>query len=278
MKLDKAVFQRKHKSSRYNVKYHLFNERSKTLEQSINIPKSIEKKKGLVTLKNVCFSGLMGTFFEDVKLNRICYKPKINKVLKSKDVQRWIDIAKAGRLLPPYVEFEHLKKTFLLRCNIPPSLLYVYLCTLRDVEEEPDFVRITSYLVEKGMDIHAAVVAASGITINNSGHHYLRIHAGYSDRPVTSVKVPLGKIFQLKKFLENPSTYDKRSCTLLGKSTSTTYAGSQFSAQNTIGKIPASTEKEISIADLFDEDIVDMLSSGKYSKKLYDKYLARKKK
>jgi hypothetical protein len=271
MKLEATVFKRKHVSSKYHVEYHLFNEQSEPTGPP-TIPTNIKNKKGLISLKYVCFSGLMGTFSAN-KLNRICYKPKVNKILKSKDVKRWIDIAKAGRLLPPYVEFKHLKKTFLLQCDVPPSLLYVYLCTLRDLEEEPDFVRITSYLVEKGMDIHAAIVTASTITINNLGHHYLRLNAPYSEKPITSIKVCLGHIFQLKKFLMNPSTYDKRNCASLNVDT---YSSRQFSAQNTIGNI-SSTAVTVPIADLFDKNIVDMLSSGKYSKKLYDKHIAAKK-
>ena len=269
LKNNAAVFKRKHKSSNYKVEYHLFRERNRSLG-GLTIPDDVKKKKGLVTLKNVCFSGLMGAFKADKKkLNRLCYKPRVNKVIKSKDVKHWIEIAKAGRLLPPYVEFEHLKKTFLLRCNIAPSLLYVYLCTLRDVEEEPDFVRITSHFVDEGMDIHAAIVAASSICINNSGHHYLSLNAAYSERPVSSIRVSLAHIFQLKKFLMNPSRYDKRSCVLLKNLTA-------FSAQNTIGRIESAGAGEIPIADLFDKYIADMLSSGKYSKKLYNKYATSK--
>lgn len=270
MKLENAaIFKRKYKLAKYNVEYYLFHERSKSLGETITIPTNPKKKKGVVALKHVCFSGLMRTFTAS-KLNRICYKPKVNKILKPKDISRWIDIAKEGRLLPTYVKFEHLKKTFLLRCNIPPSLLYVYLCTLRDLEEEPDFVRITSYLIKEGMDIHAAVVAASSITINNSGHHYLGLSASYYKRPITSIRVSLTNIFQLKKFLMNPSTYDKRSCTLLGNV-------NLFSAQNVIGKISV-PEKAIPITDLFEENIVNMLSSGVYNKNDYNKYTAAKEK
>lgn len=271
MKLETEVFKRLHKSSQYDVEYHLFRQRSKTLGPII-IP-DLKEEKDVITLKYVCFSGLLGTFSKNLKkINRICYKPKINKILKTSDVKDWIDISKAGKLLPPYIEYEHLKKIFLLRCNIPPSLLYVYLCTLRDLQEEPDFVRITSYLVKNGMDIHAAIVAASSISINNSGHHYLSLYAPYSERPITSVKVSLSNIFQLKEFLDNPSTYDKRNCVLLGSS----YA--VFSAQNAIHGIslPSLKDKDIPILDLFDENIANMLSLGTYDQEQYDKYITSK--
>lgn len=271
MKLKKSVLKRRYTTSRYAVEYHLFPERSKSLGTTVTIPKNPKKKKGVVSLKYVCFSGLMGTFVADSKkLNRLCYKPKVNKILKAKEVERWIDIAKAGRLLPPYVEAEHLKETFLLRCDVSPSLLYVYLCTLRDVEEEPDFVRIASYFIEQGMDIHAAVVAASGITINNCGHHYLALHAPYSEQPTSSISVKLKTIIQLKKFLKNPSEYDKRSCTLLTKNTG--YSDSAFSAQNIISQISSPVDASIPILDLFDENMVKMLSSDKNIKKHYDEY------
>jgi len=277
MKIDKSIFKRHYRAtSKYNVEYHLFRERCKSLGTTLTIPKDPKNKKGAVSLKYVCFSGLMATFTADKKrLNRICYKPKVHKTLKAKDVKRWIDIAKSARLLPPYVEFEHLKKTFLLRCNISPSLLYVYLCSLRDLEEEPDFVRISSYFIEQGMDLHAAVVTASTMAINNSGHHYLNLRASYQERPVKSVNVPINVVLQLKKFLRNPSTYDKRSCTfLIGKN----YSESMFSAQKIIHGISVPVTANIPILDLFNENVVEMLSSHKKDsiKKYYDKY--RKKK
>lgn len=99
--------------------------------------------------------------------------------------------------------------------GMPPSLLYAYICHLRNVDEEPYFIYNLLTLVENyDLNPWTSYVLASAFSVVNSGHHPLAIggNTGLGGR------VRVMSMFNLRDYFANPHKKDTR--TLLNPGTS----------------------------------------------------------
>jgi len=254
MKFDKEIVASKYKFSReFHVDYDLYKRKSGA---KIHIPKvrltDVEKCSGY------CFGSLLSQL-DGAKYNRLAYKPVFetkNKrnVLNKTDIKRWYKIAIENKLLPDYVSPSHFDKTFVLDLeNISPSLLFVYLCTIRNVEEEPDFVRSVVHLVDqRGMAMFAAIVLVTKLTFNKSLHHYMSFGKYYgTELNINRVRMELKFMISLKRYLKEPRKDDKR------KPSSQT----RFNAYQTIEGI-SKIEFKVGAKDVFNEHILAAINSN----------------
>lgn len=224
-------------SDPYVVVYYLYNVK----DDKIKVPTDITKLKGAQKCGGACFSDLLYSL-RDTSYNRIYYKPK-NK-LKDK-AEKWIAFAVQHKLLPSYVKPEWVESGFVLEVDkqISPSLLYLYLTTIRQLDEDRNFSSAVMHLCDVGMDVHAAVVTASLYTIYGIGHFYLNTSA-YNYGDVFNVgkrNIPLRNVIGLKRFLENPTIYDSRNC----------FSGGSFNAYSIISNSICKIERKVNVRQLF---------------------------
>ncbi len=200
-----------------DVTYRVFH--SDTME----IPKSNKIDGSVEANHTACFSGIPYAIKEKKDLNRLLYifdaTRNAMKVTSYEDRLKWIDIAIANNALPKYIKnSDIIENRYLFKLddkNLTPSLLYIYLTTIRVMNEEPGFVRNMITLIEKyKMDYSLAWVFASKISHTNSGHNIIPISRNGAIVPsnVDDVKgVQLRYAMALKGYLSNPRKYDTRS-------------------------------------------------------------------
>lgn len=183
------------------VSYTLYKEKA-------DIPVAPEKHDGY-NLEGVCFSDLL---YEVSNYNRIYYKPGTN--LSKNQTKQWIDFCVKYKLLPSYVSSDQSGYVLKIDNEVPPSLLYVWLCLIRHVWENPDFCVSVIHLVENEMDVYAALVTATLFNVNGAGHNFLSLSSSdqYDYLTLAKVRIPIAHIISLRRFMENPKKYDNRIC------------------------------------------------------------------
>ena len=215
------------------------------------VPEKIEEVFKTNTHSGVCFSGLL-YLIKANKANRMFYKmqtvlPGIDKVdyppiLTSKERSQWLNLAKDYKLLPEYINEDSMedekppselaKGVFIIDLEgLTPSLLYIYLSTIRNIREDPGLPKAVLYLVnEIGMNFYLAYVFASAIVMSTSGHHIIQSQRpygvfkqkysnrfGYVYEPIDSsqlqkdVKIPVSTSIGIQRMLHAPNKYDKKS-------------------------------------------------------------------
>lgn len=240
LSLNDKVLRRIFSPENYSARCYLFRDLNSPAPP---IPQSAQK------VESSCFRFLSTI---QSNCNRVAYLPKLNrtKVLTNKQRYRWIELSKDWKMLPPYVQPKHMEETFVLDVNISPSLLYLYLCQLRHMEEFPDIVRITIYLVDLGVDPYLALCAASKIGCSNGGHNYFSFYGYGSENGDSTINVLLA--LALKWFANNPTKYDKRQCE----------QGMMFNCSSTITNIIGSLHPIlVAIKELDDPLLVDIMAT-----------------
>jgi len=243
---DKIVCNKVSTSRPYHVAYALYESKTKRMQ----IPKPMPRKT-----TNICFSGLIHLCRNS---NRMYYKPRLEpdiKVLTKTCAKKWVALCVENRLLPEYVQPSGIDDGFVLNLNdISPCLLYVYLCTIRFVEEEPDFVRSVVYLVSKEkMNMYAAIVFGTMLTCSKPGHHYFQFTKQYGVVPnINRCRADLKYMISLKRFVENPKKYDKRLVKTSGTGT--------FMGQYTIEPISKVVQK-VKASNLYSKHILAAINS-----------------
>jgi len=215
-----------------HVEYYVWKEKGK-------FDPTKPKKKGTEKYTGVCFSSLMSYIYKE-DANRMHYKmendPGVAEVAKTTGQQerRWIRLCIKHKLLPNYVTTDIIKGGMTLDISeTTPSQLYMYLCALRYIREEPGFVKSVLHLVrEHRMNFFAAFVLASKVAIEGGGHHILDVTKNMSDfyggKTVNDLEqVPLHYMVGLYRYTQNPYKYDKRDIT----------ANGSFNMNTTISKI-----------------------------------------
>jgi len=226
----------------YNVSYYLYAEDG----DGIVIYDVNELKKNRpvqANINTICFANLRSdanSFNKKnkKKANRLMYvisqNPKTGRYLSGlvdEESIAWLNLAKDNKALPEYITEEAIiKATPVIKLvDTMPSLLYVYLCSIRLLNENAGFVRIMLRLTSKyEMNFCAAWVVASKIIISNYGHNIINIarHYGYKEKDdISNIEVPTATISCLYHYLENPAKYDNRSLEkfLYGSAVSTRY-------------------------------------------------------
>lgn len=207
------------------VDYYMYHEEPDDPAQ-VSIPKDPKIVPEVYPVNAACFYSFCsymkqktpkGNFY-----NRIAYRPKMERQ-KTIDVERakqWVKFCVQYGLLPPYVQPEHLDTTFVFKLDPPefkekgicPSLIYMYLCNVRHVEEFPEIPNAVLDLVEGGVDPYLAAAVGAKIGCTNSGHNYLNFGYGYFGQPPSAFQISLGAALALKRFVAEPMKYDDRRC------------------------------------------------------------------
>lgn len=236
-----------------------------------------------------------------------------NVLLSVEECIRWIQLAKEHKLLPDYVD-ENLIEMLDTPIKVDPeerysryvhkasgkgtvifdlvgltqAQLYVYISTLRNLREDPGFVRTALYLIDKcKMNFYAAYVFASHVAMNTTGHHTISAYREYGAikqeidpktnmyKPaetklsdIEAINADIRWMIGLQRFAKNPKKHDSR---LVYKCMTSFYCNS------TIDKI-SKIRTQINIYEALDPDIVKaiMAMGDNTSKKYINKFIEKK--
>lgn len=211
--VDPKILKRQNGYPDFSVTYYLYEEDEKEPKGKVRITENPKKEKNVLEYANcACFASVHYGLQNCKHLNRLAYKPTpIPKFLTNDDIlKRWVELAVKWKYLPAYVKPEHVEKTFVLKLEgLSLSLLYIYLCTLRNLYEFPDWVRIAVYLVDdRKVNFHAAMVIASKFACGNSNHNYISLSSSSYDNDTK--RLPIKWITGLQRYLADPKKYDNR--------------------------------------------------------------------
>lgn len=297
--IDTKIVHANYKHIRNQVEWGLFTSTKPPAEALREYKESGKATGG----SDVCFGGLLGEI-RSSKANRMYFRMEVDKedvkkgaiLLSDKERRQWIVLAKKHKLLPPYIKEDAIKDLskeksnkikgnpaalgeFVIDLdNLSPTVLYIYLSTLRNIREMPGFVRVVSYLVlEKKMNFYAAYLIASKIVITVAGHHIIREQRPYGkikstigpnglrineyltqeivdDQFVVGISTAIG-MFRVVN--NDPLKYDKRNLhDPVGSKVS--YYG--FNCADNISKI-SNAKFTARMQDLFDKDIAKAITS-----------------
>jgi len=237
---------------------------------------SAEEVKEEDLMHGACFYDLLSMLKREEDHDRVYYKMEEDSQqikLTEEERHRWISLCVEHGTMPKYIVEKDVDREVMIieiDKDIPPSLLFVYLCCFRYFREDTGFIRAAVYLVDKcEMNYYAAFVLASRVCMNDNLHHCLDVVRRYGEEvDLNEVRVPLHQIIGLARFTSDPKKYDSR-----GPRDHDSF--NQFQCASTIKKI-SSIEYECLIQDLFDDNIVKaiMMPSDDESKKYLDEFLS----
>lgn len=289
-----------------HVEYFLF----KSDEDPSVIPEGLVEKNKKSMIRHVCFSGLSSRVTKE-KANRLYFKleideprkisPGSDRILSPSDRIEWMALAKEYKMLPAYINVEAIKDIpeeervasytsydtdnprrvmstgeFIIDLEgLSPTVLYIYLSTIRNLREDPGLAKSVLYLTkEVGMNFFAAYVFASGVVLDSYGHHIFEHIRKYGmckdiyDKKLhcyTSTSLSLGDI---EKAIEtpihlaigtqrvvnsSPSKYDSREVMNL-------QGNHRFNCASTITGV-SKVRYSANFQELFDEDIISAIMS-----------------
>jgi hypothetical protein len=192
----------------YQLDNWLFNDSS----NEVRIPEKPSEEKAALNDKCICLRTLP-KYLKEESYNRIWFKPLKNRLTRKESI-RWLTLACQHKLLPDYINPKQEAFVFKLGPDVPPILLYIYLTTPRQMEEEPEFIKAVLYLVdEHDMDFYCALVIAARTVLYNSWHMYIECERWSSmpiPKDISLAKFSLKSIVGLRRFLNNPTKYDCR--------------------------------------------------------------------
>jgi len=241
------------------------------------------------------------------------YNPNTNILLSIEECIRWIQLAKEYKLLPDYVD-ENLIEMFdtpikvggkekytcyahnaagkgtvvLDLTDLTQAQLYLYISTVRNLREDPGFVRAALYFTDRcKMNFYAAYVFASCVAMNTTGHHTIEAY-----RPYGAIKQEIGEktdiykaartklsdiealtanvswMISLQRFTKNPKKHDEHSVY---------QCMHNFRCSSTINKISKICTK-INIYEALDPDIIKaiMAISDTTAEEYIDKFIEKK--
>lgn len=200
--------------------------------------------RGSNTTSHVCFADVKRKVFSG-DYNRIIFY--LNISCCDADIRRfWItEGAKAGTI-PPYITYENSNNgmDFIIKLdeeNVPLSLLYVWLTTLRALQETKDMVVATKLLMkEYSMSYFPALVLAGRMHGIDEPHTYLSVRKdyGWNIEDVNNLQINAGYVVGLKRYIEDPVKYDNR---VIYKDGAFTKRGSD-ERYNGVGRIESACE------------------------------------
>jgi len=163
---------------------------------------------------SVCFSEFTSKGIpKDIVLYKMVQDTAIKKFNLNEEEQiRWVEQLKAHKLLPDYVESKKaIEHGVAIDCrNLSPTLFYIYVSFFRYIREAPILIRNTWCLEAQGINFFAAFTAASTTSIEWMGHHVLTVCKGYGRDIKKITEVPIRECISLKRFVNDPTKYDKR--------------------------------------------------------------------
>lgn len=281
---EKINYKEIHKNTSYSTNYHIFR-----TDEVQKIPSYLPNEPMETTSNNTaCYSGLLGRLklekIDDKPCNRVYTRielfPPWNKKqypLTYEDQCAWIKLAKKFKLLPYYVTHKVLVKSkddlaFANELRMTINLdginfvqLYIYLATLRNLKDEPGFVKALLYLYyEIKMNFYAAYVLSLHLNNPNSGHSVVSASDSFycNSKPVPYAltdKINLKRMIGLHRFLIEPKAYDTRTFNNIAKA-GNWYWECDLTIAKTVQNI-AEKEAVVNIKDLFNKHIIKAIMS-----------------
>jgi len=199
----------------HNVIYCVYHEKG---DETKPLKDKEIRERNIRKISHVCFASLR----TNVKKgdNRIMYfvqKQCMPEPLSMIKRITWIKMAVKNKLLPEYILDQNLEgDRFVIKLDdISPSLLYVYLSTIRNVQENPRFVKNVVTLVKTyKMDYVSAFVTASKFNLGNSWHSIIGEGKSYGSGTSSNINnmknISISLIICLKRYIEDPIKHDKR--------------------------------------------------------------------
>jgi hypothetical protein len=238
--------------------YIIYSEKNNKIDTKL-IPLVSEKNNNsFKVVSTACFSGLDYAIGKVENPNRLVYylkKSFVKPDLTEKEIFDYIQICKKYKVLPRYINKYMVENLCpVIRFKEPnKSLLYIYLCALRMLQEYPSFPKVLMLLVNQyKLDFHVAWCIASEHCVSSTGHNFISIYPTYGVLNLSTKFIPLYWIYGFKKYMSNPDKYDSRRFT--DNPTSTF-----FNTCYTIEKILLSSLK-IKISDILNKDISEIIN------------------
>lgn len=181
--IKKLIFDGQHASS-YKVAYKLWKVDDKYTTEDLEVMLGIPRK--------ACYSDFFLNYNDTSKdINGICIlnhiKPTSVK-LTYDEIDYWIKLGVKYKMMPEHLNAskcisidkennDNFYLTAAIKCEgVPQAIVYLYLNTIRELYEDPGFVKAVLYLHEiLGINYYAAYVFASFFNKTGSGHHILPI-------------------------------------------------------------------------------------------------------
>ena len=156
-------------------------------EEKLKNTKAKLKAHNVVALCFVPFLRESNTFITQ-GFRYVAFKFQINfsksyPALSKLEIIRWITLCQEHKLLPQNIDAEQIWRTsniVLKYADLKPNQLYVYLSSIRYIQEAPHFIRSVLYLNDTlGVDFYISLVVASKYICPaiNTGHHILPVSA-----------------------------------------------------------------------------------------------------
>lgn len=268
----------------YRVKFASYHDENKG--KRLYVPKSVKKEFGSEIRSDVCFARMKNEFVSHTKASSSPYEnPKLDRVrlpipnrvyykavkdqratpeLTESEKHKWIVMCKENKMLPDYVPLSTAKteEVVLDLDNLTPSILYLYLSSVRNLTETPGFVRGMIRLVSKlEMNFFVAHVFLSNIFITNSGHHIINRSKSYGynskdSKPEKMTKLSVNLMIGIRRMVNDPLKYDERS--LFNRKGMCDWTA--FNCSNNIEKI-CNLIYEANAQELFNEHLVKAVMS-----------------
>lgn len=181
---------------------------------------------------------------------------------KEKDVAQFLEGAISSKILPDYVDATEAANKLGLTIRLDqedpklsPSLLFTYLSLFRDLDEYTKVALLTlKAMNEFEMDFLTAYMVAHRLN-HTMGHSPFE----FSNYRSTPGKIQLRYLMGLRRYLNNPNKYDKRSIEL-------TKNGRSFQASDTITGA-FETDLEVDMHHTLNPKFIELLDNKKAKEK-----------
>ena len=168
----------------------------------------VGKDKGNFYRHHVCFAYLCGDISNHDGNNRMLCKVRPNKRFTKEQLKQWYKLSMKHGLLPKYCSPSKIADTNILILDdiekSAPNKLYVYLTTVRMLEEESNIVEATLKLVEAGYHFILALIFAPTLTsVHNYGHMFFQVNCGGYYGAQDKDSVPLSTMIGLARLIQS---------------------------------------------------------------------------
>jgi len=211
------------RNNSYDVNYILYIDKDKGTKIYED---PIKTHSGEKNTNHACFGrlGYMLSNKANPKYNRLIYilkskrKPAVSNTIPSLNIRKsYVDLCIKYKTLPSYIELSNIKlNKYVIKLddkNLTPSLLYIYLCSLRMIQECPLFVKNMVNLVHKhNISFYLAWGISSKLSTSNTAHNlaYFGSSGGITSNNLNHVHINIKKCRGLARYLQNPRKYDTK--------------------------------------------------------------------
>lgn len=241
-----------------NVTYAIYSEKGKKIDiKQISSILDKTNKNSYKLNHAACFSGLVDAIKYVKNPNRLVYflnKSEITSNLNMTEISNYIKLCKKYQILPKYIN-KYMIENYcpIIKYEEPnKSLLYIYLCALRMLQEYPAFPKVLVLLVNKyKLDFHVAWEVASMYYVSNTGHNFVSYYSTYYNKlNLSDLFISIRWICGFKKYMIDPDKYDKNRFVNI----STNSHSAAFNASYLINGL-YDTNLKIKVSDILNKDI-----------------------